>query len=76
MFYSPVWVLSGQKAIPSLVANLPSGAQSQPSKAVSEETVVSVLSTLYEVLGSSVEAAKNLSDCQGIERLVLINKDG
>ncbi|XP_037545523.1 catenin delta-1 isoform X2 [Nematolebias whitei] len=68
--------LLGQKAIPSLVANLPSGAQSQPLKAVSEETVVSVLSTLYEVLGSSVEAAKNLSECQGIERLVLINKDG
>lgn len=75
VFYSPVWVLSGQKAIPSLVANLPSSAQSQP-KEVSEETVVSVLSTLYEVLGSSVEAAKNLSECQGIERLVLINKDG
>ncbi|XP_017287943.1 catenin delta-1 isoform X3 [Kryptolebias marmoratus] len=66
--------LLGQNAIPSLVANLPSG--NQPSKQVSEETVVSVLSTLYEVLGSNVEAAKKLTSCQGVERLVLINKDG
>lgn len=43
---------------------------------LSEETVVSVLSTLAEVVGSSVDAAKILRSSQGIERLVLINKDG
>ncbi|TMS23761.1 Catenin delta-1 [Larimichthys crocea] len=54
----------------------PGGGQSQPVRALSEETVVSVLSTLHEVLGSSLEAAKTLRASQGIERLVLINKDG
>lgn len=68
-------VLSGQHAVPHLVANLPSGGQSQPVRALSEATVVSVLSTLHEVLGSSLEAAKTLRASQGIERLVLINKD-
>ncbi|XP_015243679.1 PREDICTED: catenin delta-1 isoform X2 [Cyprinodon variegatus] len=68
--------LLGKHAIPALVANLPGGGQSQPVRALSEETVVSILSTLHEVLGSSVEAARNLRDSQGIERLVLINKDG
>lgn len=69
-------MLPGQNAIPPLVANLPSSGQNQPSKPVSEETVVSILSTLHEVLGSSVESAKILRSSQGIERLVLINKDG
>ncbi|KAM4604273.1 catenin delta-1 isoform 2-T3 [Polymixia lowei] len=68
--------LLGRHAVPHLVANLPGGGQSQPVRALSEETVVSVLSTLHEVLGSSVEAAKTLRASQGIERLVLINKDG
>ena len=62
--------------MPHLVACLPGGGQSQPVRALSEETVVSVLSTLHEVLGSSVESAKTLRASQGIERLVLINKDG
>lgn len=62
--------------MPHLVANLPGGGQSQPVRALSEETVVSVLNTLQEVLGSSLEAAKTLRASQGIERLVLINKDG
>lgn len=61
--------------MPNLVANLP-GGQSQSGRALSEETVVSVLSTLAEVLGTSVEAAKTVRASQGIERLVLINKDG
>lgn len=69
-------VISGHHAVPHLVANLPGGGQSQPVRALSEETVVSVLSTLHEVLGSSLEAAKTLRASQGIERLVLINKDG
>lgn len=61
--------------MPHLVANLPGG--SIPSgRALSEETVVSVLSTLSEVLGNNLEAAKTLRSSQGIERLVLINKDG
>lgn len=68
--------LLGQHAVPHLVANLPGAGQSQPVRALSEETVVSVLSTLHEVLGSSLEAAKSLRTSQGIERLVLINKDG
>ncbi|XP_046900549.1 catenin delta-1 isoform X1 [Hypomesus transpacificus] len=68
--------LLGKHAVPHLVANLPGGGQSQPVRALSEETVVSVLSTLHEVLGNSVEAAKTLRAAQGIERLVLINKDG
>ncbi|TWW59736.1 Catenin delta-1 [Takifugu flavidus] len=46
------------------------------ARGLSEETVVSVLSTLLEVLGSGVDAAKTLRASQGIERLVLINKDG
>lgn len=58
------------------MANLPGGGQSQPVRNLSEETVVSVLSTLAEVVGSSVDAAKLLRSSQGIERLVLINKDG
>ncbi|XP_019129425.1 catenin delta-1 isoform X1 [Larimichthys crocea] len=68
--------LLGKHAVPHLVADLPGGGQSQPVRALSEETVVSVLSTLHEVLGSSLEAAKTLRASQGIERLVLINKDG
>ncbi|XP_068607585.1 catenin delta-1 [Brachionichthys hirsutus] len=68
--------LLGKHAVPHLVANLPGGGQSQPVRALSEETVVSVLGTLHEVLGSSLEAAKTLRASQGIERLVLLNKDG
>lgn len=68
--------LLGKHAIPHLVADLPGGAQSQPVRALKEETVVSILSTLHELLGSSVEAAKSLRASQGVERLVLINKDG
>ncbi|XP_029018616.1 catenin delta-1 isoform X2 [Betta splendens] len=67
--------LLGKHTVPNLVANLP-GGQHQPTRAMSEETVVSVLSTLHEVLGSSLESAKILRTSQGIERLVLINKDG
>lgn len=65
----------GKHAVPHLVADLPCG-QSQSARPLSEETVVSVLSTLTEVLGNSLEAAKTLRASQGIERLVLINKDG
>ncbi|XP_061100528.1 catenin delta-1 isoform X2 [Conger conger] len=68
--------LLGKHAVPNLVGNLPAAGQQAPVRALSEETVVSVLSTLAEVLGSSVEAAKTLRLAQGIERLVLINKDG
>ncbi|MEQ2194308.1 hypothetical protein XENOCAPTIV_027030 [Xenoophorus captivus] len=38
--------------------------------------MVSVLSTLAEVLGNNLEAAKKLRASTGIERLVLISKDG
>ncbi|KAM9770873.1 LOW QUALITY PROTEIN: catenin delta-1 [Menidia menidia] len=67
--------LLGTHLVPHLVANLPGGGQSQPVRALSEETVSSVLSTLQELL-VSVEAAMALRAAQGIERLVLINKDG
>ncbi|XP_067373625.1 catenin delta-1-like isoform X2 [Channa argus] len=66
--------LLGLHAVPHLVANLP-GGQSQSGRTLSEETVVSVLSTLSEVLGNNLEAAKVFRSSQGIERLVLINKD-
>lgn len=74
VFYSSSLCV-GKHAVPNLVANLPGGGQSQPVRALSEETVVSVLSTMVEVVGSSVDAAKSLRSSQGIERLVLINKD-
>ncbi|ROI47843.1 Catenin delta-1 [Anabarilius grahami] len=67
--------LLGKHSVPNLVANLPGSGQSQPVRGLSEETVVSVLSTMAEVVGSSVDAAKSLRTSQGIERLVLINKD-
>ncbi|KAJ3588213.1 hypothetical protein NHX12_011807 [Muraenolepis orangiensis] len=58
--------LLGKHAVPHLVADLPGGAN-QTGRALSEETVVSVLSTLAEVLGNSVDAAKTLRASQGIE---------
>uniref|UniRef100_A0A667WYF2 Catenin delta 1 n=1 Tax=Myripristis murdjan TaxID=586833 RepID=A0A667WYF2_9TELE len=44
--------LLGKHAVPNLVANLPGGGQSQPVRALSEETVVSVLSTGLEHLST------------------------
>ncbi|MEQ2187310.1 hypothetical protein GOODEAATRI_003391 [Goodea atripinnis] len=67
--------LLGVHALPNLVAVLPEG-QSQSRRNLSEETMVSVLSTLAEVLGNNLEAAKKLRASTGIERLVLISKDG
>nr|XP_015209454.1 PREDICTED: catenin delta-1 [Lepisosteus oculatus] len=67
--------LSGRHAVPNLVSNLP-GGQQQPAKALSEETIVSILSTLNEVLVRNLEGAKTLRQAGGIEKLVLINKDG
>uniref|UniRef100_A0A8C7HWD4 Catenin delta 1 n=1 Tax=Oncorhynchus kisutch TaxID=8019 RepID=A0A8C7HWD4_ONCKI len=55
--------LLGKHAVPHLVADLP-GGQSQSARPLSEETVVSVLSTLTEVLGNSLEAAKTLRASQ------------
>uniref|UniRef100_A0A096LUU1 Catenin delta 1 n=1 Tax=Poecilia formosa TaxID=48698 RepID=A0A096LUU1_POEFO len=57
--------LLAKYAIPYLVADLPGGGQNQPVKALKEETVVSILSTLHEVLGTDVEAAKTLRASQG-----------
>ncbi|KAM4732113.1 catenin delta-1-like isoform 4-T4 [Anableps anableps] len=67
--------LLGDHALPHLVAILP-GGQNQSRRNLSEETMVSVLSTLAEVLGNSLEAAKKFRVASGIERLVLISKDG
>ncbi|XP_058052854.1 catenin delta-1 isoform X6 [Ahaetulla prasina] len=67
--------LIGKHAIPSLVKNLPGGQQTQ-AKNLSEDTVVSVLNTINEVIADNLEAAKKLRETQGIEKLVLINKSG
>lgn len=65
----------GKHAIPSLVKNLPGGQQT-PAKNLSEDTVVSILNTINEVIAENLEAAKKLRETQGIEKLVLINKTG
>ncbi|XP_023396311.1 catenin delta-1 isoform X1 [Loxodonta africana] len=67
--------LIGKHAIPNLVKNLPGGQQSS-SWNVSEDTVVSILNTINEVIAENLEAAKKLRETQGIEKLVLINKSG
>ncbi|NWX62542.1 CTND1 protein, partial [Promerops cafer] len=67
--------LIGKHAIPNLVKNLPGGQQT-PAKNLSEDTVVSVLNTINEVIVDNLEAAKKLRETQGIEKLVLINKSG
>ncbi|XP_067317940.1 catenin delta-1 isoform X7 [Anolis sagrei] len=67
--------LIGKHAIPSLVNNLPGGQQT-PAKNFSEDTVVSLLNTINEVIVDNLEAAKKLRETQGIEKLVLINKSG
>ncbi|KAL7991956.1 hypothetical protein Chor_016212 [Crotalus horridus] len=67
--------LIGKHAIPSLVKNLPGGQQTQ-AKNLSEDTVISVLNTINEVIADNLEAAKKLRETQGIEKLVLINKSG
>ncbi|XP_044115295.1 catenin delta-1 isoform X4 [Neovison vison] len=67
--------LIGKHAIPNLVKNLPGGQQSS-SQNFSEDTVVSLLNTINEVIAENLEAAKKLRETQGIEKLVLINKSG
>uniref|UniRef100_A0A8C9PP59 Catenin delta 1 n=1 Tax=Spermophilus dauricus TaxID=99837 RepID=A0A8C9PP59_SPEDA len=67
--------LIGKHAIPNLVKNLPGGQQSS-SWNFSEDTVVSLLNTINEVIAENLEAAKKLRETQGIEKLVLINKSG
>lgn len=65
----------GKHAIPNLVKNLPGGQQT-PAKNLSEDTVVSILNTINEVIVDNLEAAKKLRETQAIEKLVLINKSG
>uniref|UniRef100_A0A673U1D6 Catenin delta 1 n=1 Tax=Suricata suricatta TaxID=37032 RepID=A0A673U1D6_SURSU len=67
--------LIGKHAIPNLVKNLPGGQQSSIQN-FSEDTVVSLLNTINEVIAENLEAAKKLRETQGIEKLVLINKSG
>lgn len=67
--------LIGKHAIPNLVKNLPGGQQSSCQN-FSEDTVVSILNTINEVIAENLEAAKKLRETQGIEKLVLINKSG
>ncbi|XP_069485134.1 catenin delta-1 isoform X2 [Ambystoma mexicanum] len=67
--------LIGKHAIPNLVRNLPGGQQT-PARNLSEDTVVSILNTINEVILDNLEAAKKLRETQGIEKLVLINKSG
>ncbi|XP_075436740.1 catenin delta-1-like isoform X2 [Ascaphus truei] len=66
--------LIGKHALSSLVVRLPSSSPQSP--AVSEDTTVSILTTIQEVITGNLEAAKRLRETQGIERLVLINKGG
>nr|CAA79078.1 p120 [Mus musculus] len=67
--------LIGKHARPNLVKNLPGGQQNS-SWNFSEDTVVSILNTINEVIAENLEAAKKLRETQGIEKLVLINKSG
>ncbi|XP_043932561.1 catenin delta-1 [Protopterus annectens] len=67
--------LIGKHGIPNLASNLPRGQPGQEKK-LSEDTIVSVLNTINEVVGHNLEAAKKLRETQGIEKLVLINKSG
>ncbi|XP_045227815.1 catenin delta-1 isoform X12 [Macaca fascicularis] len=67
--------LIGKHAVPNLVKNLPGGQQNS-SWNFSEDTVVSILNTINEVIAENLEAAKKLRETQGIEKLVLINKSG
>uniref|UniRef100_O60716-8 Isoform 1 of Catenin delta-1 n=4 Tax=Homo sapiens TaxID=9606 RepID=O60716-8 len=67
--------LIGKHAIPNLVKNLPGGQQNS-SWNFSEDTVISILNTINEVIAENLEAAKKLRETQGIEKLVLINKSG
>ncbi|XP_030041971.1 catenin delta-1 isoform X3 [Microcaecilia unicolor] len=67
--------LIGKHAIPNLVGNLP-GGQQNPAKEFSEDTVVSLLSTINEALIDNLEAAKKLRETQCVEKLVRINKSG
>ncbi|KAG8125428.1 putative Catenin delta 1 protein, partial [Naja naja] len=62
--------LIGKHAIPSLVKNLPGGQQTQ-AKNLSEDTVISVLNTINEVIADNLEAAKKLRETQGIEKLTI-----
>ncbi|MGH0159422.1 UNVERIFIED_CONTAM: hypothetical protein FKN15_062564 [Acipenser sinensis] len=65
------------EAAAGALQNLCAGRWTQkPAKNLSEETTVSVLSTMNEVLQNNLEAAKKLREAQGIEKLVLMNKDG
>lgn len=73
--YNQLFPFPGKHAIPNLVKNLPGGQQT-PAKNLSEDTVVSILNTINEVIVDNLEAAKKLRETQGIEKLVLINKSG
>ncbi|XP_060678246.1 catenin delta-1 isoform X3 [Hemiscyllium ocellatum] len=64
--------LIGKHAMPNLVFNLPSSQQSAPAR--NDDTVVSILQTINEVVIDNVEAAKKLRELQGVEKLVLMNK--
>ncbi|XP_053548309.1 catenin delta-1 isoform X2 [Bombina bombina] len=66
--------LIGKHALSSLIVRLPSSSPHLP--ALSEDTTVSILNTIQEVITGNLEAAKKLRESQGIERLVLINKGG
>ncbi|XP_069768888.1 catenin delta-1-like, partial [Narcine bancroftii] len=68
--------LIGKHAMLNLIHALPSMAQGKGSKSLAEDTVVSVLQTLNELLVDNVEAARRLREQQGVERLVGIIRSG
>ncbi|GCC42331.1 hypothetical protein chiPu_0026276 [Chiloscyllium punctatum] len=58
--------------MPNLIFNLPSSQQSTPAR--NDDTVVSILQTINEVVIDNVDAARKLRELQGVEKLVLMNK--
>ncbi|XP_078064870.1 catenin delta-1-like, partial [Mustelus asterias] len=64
--------LIGKHAMPNLISNLPGSQDSGRTRG--EDTVVSILQTINEVVIDNVEAAKKLRELQGVEKLVLMNK--
>ncbi|XP_067837573.1 catenin delta-1, partial [Heptranchias perlo] len=68
--------LIGKHAMPNLIYNVAGTGQQELAQSRAEDTVVSVLQTINEVIVDNLEAAKKLRELQGVENLVLINKSG
>ncbi|XP_061590143.1 splicing regulator ARVCF [Cololabis saira] len=60
-------------ALRDLIGNLPCGQQ-HPAKNLEGDTVVSILNTIYEIIVDNPENARALIQCNGVQKLVAINK--